>query len=141
MILKGDFSEFETEGVIKCKFSKSVFLSSYSQKTYLRHHGRSKSGQSHQRSSRAIFQKVYFWAPRHRRSILGIIGGQNQVKVTKGQQVQIFKKFIFELLCIEKVLWASGEVKIRSRSPNIIKCKFSKSLFFLVCFPINEKIV
>ena len=34
----------------------------------------------------------------HRKSILGITGGQNQVKVTKGHQVQIFKKFIFELI-------------------------------------------
>ena len=55
--------------VIKCKFSKSLFLSFYAQKKHL-----------------------------------GITGGQNQVKVTKGHQVQIFKKIIFGLLCIEKAL-------------------------------------
>ena len=86
-------------------------------------------GTGQQRSSSANFQKNYFWAPMHRKSILGISGGQNQVKVTKGHQVQIFKKFIFELLCTEKAFWASQEVKIRSRSPKVIKCKFSKSLF------------
>ena len=38
--------------------------------------------------------------------ILGM-GGQNQVKVTKGHQVQIFKKHIFERLCREKAFGAS----------------------------------
>ena len=31
----------------------------------------------------------------HRKSILGITGGQNQIEVTKGHQVQIFKKLYF----------------------------------------------
>ena len=44
------------------------------------------------------FQKLYFWALMHRKSILDIMRGQNQVKVPKGHQVQIFK-CIFELLC------------------------------------------
>ena len=38
----------------------------------------------------------------HRKSILGIMGGQNQAKVTKGHQVQIFKKCILEPICVEK---------------------------------------
>ena len=46
----------------------------------------------------------------------------------KGHQVQIFKKCIFELLCTEKVFQTSCEVKIRSRSPKVIKCKFSSML-------------
>ena len=52
-----------------------------------------------------------------------------QVKVRKGHQVQIFKKSIFELLCTEKVFWASWEVKIRSSSQKVTKSKFLKSLF------------
>ena len=51
----------------------------------------------------------------HRKSILGIMGGQNQVKITKGHQVQIFKKFNFELLCTENAFWASCEVKLRPK--------------------------
>ena len=43
-----------------------------------------------------------FWAPVHRKDTLDIMGGQNQIKNTKGHQVQIFKKFIFELPCTEK---------------------------------------
>ena len=39
--------------------------------------------------------------------ILAIMRSQNQVKVTKGHQVQIFKKCIVELLCTEKAFWAS----------------------------------
>ena len=72
-------------------------------------------GQGHQRPSSANFE-VYFWALMHKERILGIMGGQNQAKVTKGYQVQIFKKSILELLCIGKEFWASWEVKIRSRS-------------------------
>ena len=52
-------------------------------------------GGGQQRSSSANFQKVYSCAPMHRKSILGITGSQNQVKVIKGHHVQIFKKFIF----------------------------------------------
>ena len=44
----------------------------------------------------------------HRRGILNVMGGQNQVNVTKGYQVQIFKKGMFELLCRHiKTLWVS----------------------------------
>ena len=66
----------------------------------------------------------------HRRGIINAMGGQNQVNVAKGYQVQIFKMSIFELLCIEKAFWASWEVKIRSRSPKVIKCNFFKKFFF-----------
>ena len=38
----------------------------------------------------------------HRKSILVIIGGQNQVKAAKSHQVQIFKKCILEPLCTVK---------------------------------------
>ena len=85
--------------------------------------------QNKKRSSGENYLKVYFWVPMHKKSILGIMWGQNQVKVTKGHQVKIIKKSIFELLCTEKRFWASCEVKIRSRSANVIKCKFSKSVF------------
>ena len=67
---------------------------------HFRQHGNWKSGQDHQRSSSAYFQKECFWYPMH--SILDIIGGQNQAKVTKSNQIQMFKKCVFELLCIEK---------------------------------------
>ena len=51
VILTNAFSEFAIEGggglrspkVIKYKFSKNIFLTSYAQKKYLRHHRRSKS--------------------------------------------------------------------------------------------------
>ena len=43
---------------------------------------RSKLGQGHQRSSSAKFQKVYYLVSMHRKCILGIMGGRNQV-VTK----------------------------------------------------------
>ena len=47
-------NEFEmgagSQNVIKCKFSKSLFLSTYAQKKHFEHHGRSKSGQGYQRS-------------------------------------------------------------------------------------------
>ena len=49
-------------------------------------------------------------------------------KGLKGHQVQNFRKSIFEVLCTEKAFWASWEVKIMSRSPKVIKCKFSKRL-------------
>ena len=45
--------------VIKCKFSKSEFLSSYAQKKHFKHHGRSKSCQSHKRSSSTNFQVCF----------------------------------------------------------------------------------
>ena len=38
-----------------------------------------------------------------RKNILDPMGGQIQVKVTKGHQVRIFKKCFFELQCTEKV--------------------------------------
>ena len=38
-----------------------IFLSSFAQKKHFEHHGKSKSGQGHQRSSSANFQKVYFF--------------------------------------------------------------------------------
>ena len=56
------------------------------------------------------------------------MGEKNRIKITKGHQVQIFKKSIFQLLCTEKAFWASWDVKIRSRSPKVIKYKFSKFL-------------
>ena len=43
------------------------------------------------------------YAPVHRKSILDIIRGQNQVRVTKVHEVQIFKMCNFELLGTEKV--------------------------------------
>ena len=43
----------------------------------------------------------------HRKSILKVMGSQNQVNVMKGHPVQIFKKCIFELLCSGKTLWTS----------------------------------
>ena len=48
----------------------------------------------------------------HRKSILGITGDQNQVKVTKGHEVQIFKKFIFELI-INWTLYVKWSVEIQ----------------------------
>ena len=47
-----------------------------------------------------------------------------------------FSKSIFELLCIvyRKSLLGTWEVKIRSRSPEVIKCKFSKKCISeLIC--------
>ena len=87
MILKFGGGVSGAAKVIKCKFSKSLFLSSSAQKKHFGHHGNSKSGQGHQRSSSANFENVYFWAPMHRKSNLVIMGGQNQVEVTKGHQV------------------------------------------------------
>ena len=59
--------------------------------------GGQKSGQGHQSSSSVTFQKVYFWVPMHMKNILNIVECQNQVKVTKGHEMQIFKKCIFEI--------------------------------------------
>ena len=73
--------------VIMCKFSKTLFLSSYAQKKHFFHHGSSKSGQGHQRPSSANFQKVYFWDPMYRKSIWDI-ETQFWVKFTNGHQVQ-----------------------------------------------------
>ena len=57
------------------------------------------------------------------------MGCQNQVKVTQGYQVQTFRKCILELLCTKNAFQTSWEVNIGSRSPKVIKCKFSKSVF------------
>ena len=43
----------------------------------------------------------------HRKGILNVMGGQNQVNVTKGDQVQFFKKGMFDLLCRHKTFWVS----------------------------------
>ena len=86
--------------VIKYNFSQSVFLTSHAH--HFRHQERSKSGQGHQRSSSAILQKVYFWLPTHRKSILHIRKGQNEVKVIHGHQAHFFKMCIFDLPCTEK---------------------------------------
>ena len=75
-------------------FQKVYFLSSFAQKKHFGHHRRSKSGQGHPRLSSANFPKVYFGAPMHKKCISDIMGGQHRVKVTKGHQVQIFKKQI-----------------------------------------------
>ena len=53
----------------------------------------------------------------------------DQVKITKGHQVQILKKSIFEFLCIEKAFvqhWRSklGEGYSRSSSANFLKSIF-----------------
>ena len=58
-------------------FKKCVFDLSCTEKAFI-HQGRSNSGQGHPRSSGAIFQKVCFWPPMHRKSILNIKGDQNQ---------------------------------------------------------------
>ena len=65
----------------------------------------SKSGHGHLRSSSAYFDKENFWGPIHRKSILNIMGSRNQVYVTKGDQVQIFKICIFQLPCAGKLFW------------------------------------
>ena len=83
--------------VIRCKFSNNIFLRSYVQKKHFGHRN-SSSGQGHQRSSSANFQKC-----------------------------------IFELLCTEKALWVSWEVKIISRRcqgyQRSSSANFQKSLF------------
>ena len=120
--------------VIKCNFSKSLFLTSRAFRKHFRHQLRSKWGQGHPRSSSAIFQQVYFWPPMHRKSILDIRKGQNQVKAIQGHQVQFHKKCIFDLPCTKKAFWTSGKVKTRSRSSKVIKCNFSKKgIFDLLC--------
>ena len=80
--------------VIKFNLSKSVFLTSHSQKRHFRHQGRSKLGQGHPRSPSAIFQKLYFWPPIHRKGILDIREGQNQVRLIQGHQAQFFRKCV-----------------------------------------------
>ena len=95
------------------------------------HPGSSTSRLVHQRSSSAIFQKDYFWAPMHRKTILGNMGGQNQVKDTKSHQVQFFKKSNFEVLCIEKPFWATCDVKIKSRLKGLTSTKIHIFLYIL----------
>ena len=74
----------------------------------------------------------------HRKSIVDSIGfgGQNQVKVTKGYQVQIFRKYIYELLCTGKSFWPSWEIKIKNQA-KVIKGHqvqiLKKSIFELLC--------
>ena len=65
------------------------------QKKHFRHQEISKSGQGQQKSLNANFQKVYFLATMHSKGILNILGGQNLINVTKGYQVQVFKKIHF----------------------------------------------
>ena len=91
--------------VIKCNFSKSVFMTSHAQKKHFRHLGSPKSDRSHPMSSSAIFQKIYFGPPMHSKSILDIRDGQNKVKVIQGHQVQVFKKYI----CTEKSILDTRE--------------------------------
>ena len=75
--------------VIQCKLFKKDILAPIHRKKNFGHPWRSSSGKGHQRSSSAKFQKVYFRFPMHRKRILGIMPGQNQVKFTNGHQVQI----------------------------------------------------
>ena len=65
----------------------------------------------------------------HRKSILHIIGGQNQVRVTKGHEVQIFKKVFLRSYAQEKHFKhhrksKSGQGHQRSSSANFWKVYF-----------------
>ena len=78
-------------------------------------HVKSKSGQGHLRSSSTNFQKNEFWSSMHRKGISDIMGGQNQVSVTKGHQVQMFKMYIFELHAQKKLfdITVGGQNQVR----------------------------
>ena len=120
--------------VINWKFSKSVFLSSYAQEKHFRHHKRSKCQLlDSPKAIKCKFSISVFLSSYAQKMDLDFIGSKNQVKVTKGRQVQVFKKCIFELESIEKTFLALWEVNIRLRSPKIIKCRglclVSKSLW------------
>ena len=97
-------TSFKLVKVIKCKFSKCV---SHAQKSILASWEvkiRSRSPEVIKcKFSKSIFVSSYAYI--QKKSILGIMGGQNQVNITKGPQMKIFKAF-----------WASCEAKVRSRS-------------------------
>ena len=61
-------------------------------------------GQKQVKVIKGQFLKSLFLSYYAQKSISDIARGQNQDMVTKGHQVQIFKKYIFELLCIEIAL-------------------------------------
>ena len=62
----------------------------------------------------------------HSEHILDAREGQNEVNVIKGHQVQIFKKSVFELLCIEKHFGHQG----RSKSGQGHQVQFFKNCNF-----------
>ena len=78
---------------------------------------------------KCIFLKVYFWAlmRKKKKTFLGIMGGQNQVKVTKCK----ISKVYFSVPMMRRnldIMGGQNQVKVTQGHP--MKCKFSKSVFF-----------
>ena len=91
-------------------FSKSIFLSSYictENAFYTSWEVKISLGSS--KLIKCKFSKVYFWAPLWRENILDILGGKNQFRITKGYQMEIFKKLNewSEMKCV--CVWGGGK--------------------------------
>ena len=91
--------------VIKCKFSKSVFLSSYLKKS-------------------GILRQLQWWYLK--------MTSLSHVEARQRSSSAIFSKSIFlsSYICIENAFYTSWEVKISLGSSKLIKCKFSKVYFW-----------
>ena len=85
---------------------KKCILSFFVQTKHFKHHMRPMSivmSKSPKVINCKFSKEVCFSVPMHMEGIPGIMGGQNQVKIIKGHQVQFFKMCIFQLLCTEKL--------------------------------------
>ena len=105
------------------QFFKKFILTSHALGKHFRHQGRSRSS----KFIKCNFSKSLFLTSHAQKKDFQHQG--NQIKVIQGQQVQFFKKCIFDLPCIENAFLTPQKVKIKSSSYKVIKCKFSKRVF------------